>query len=307
MLKSAPLIPVTPASPIQGSFAPSHAVRAPIPHGPTDVVGSTTSTGKRARTPEPESVSSPTPLRRGTSVTLPAASVAVAVSAIARALVVAANLSSAVRLPYRSRATTRKTTVSRERSVRLPTTGVSPRSTTSASGGPGATRTSTVRARGRVGHRHDRRRRRARRRDGPGPGRGDGARQSGAQALVDGGEHRVVRAGGPQLGAVVRGGLERDAIAAHQGRYLRLRERPPGEHPHQLGLAQRLRALGAGRLDGKHPQRHEQQDSERGHGRGQPERSKSASTASTSAASRPSGVASVVSSDPEPPPGAASV
>src|SRR6266576_5225573 len=145
MLKSAPLIPVTPASPIHGWFVPSHAVRAPIPHAPTDVVGSTTSTGKRARTPELESVSSPTPLRRGTSVTLPAASVAVAVSAIARKIVVAANLSSAVRLPYRSRATTRKTTVSRERSVRLPTTGVSPRSTTSASGGPGSTRTSTVR------------------------------------------------------------------------------------------------------------------------------------------------------------------
>src|SRR5213078_2317112 len=145
MLKSAPLIPVTPASPIHGWFAPSQAVRAPSPHAPADVAGSTTSTGKRARTPEPESVSSPTPLRRGTSVTLPAASVAVAVSAIARAVVVAANLSSAVRLPYRSRATTRKTTVSRERSVRLPTTGVSPRSTTSASGGPGSTRTSTVR------------------------------------------------------------------------------------------------------------------------------------------------------------------
>src|SRR5213078_2402302 len=145
MLKSAPLIPVTPASPIHGWFAPSHAVRAPSPHAPADVVGSTTSTGKRARSPEPESVSSPTPLRRGTSVTLPAASVAVAVSAIARAQVVAANLSSAVRLPYRSRATTRKTTVSLERSVRLPTTGVSPRSTTSASGGPGSTRTSTVR------------------------------------------------------------------------------------------------------------------------------------------------------------------
>src|SRR2546425_11215792 len=145
MLKSAPLIPVTPTSPIHGWFAPSHAVRAPIPHGPADVVGSTTSTAKRARTPEPESVSSPTPLRRGTSVTLPAASVAVAVSAIARAVVVAANLSSAVRLPYRACATTRKTTVSRERSVKLPTTGVSPRSTTSASGGPGSTRTSTVR------------------------------------------------------------------------------------------------------------------------------------------------------------------
>src|SRR3989449_11149871 len=93
MLKSAPFIPVTPTSPIHGSFAPIHAVRAPIPHGPADVVGSTTSTAKRARTPEPESVSSPTPLRRGTSVTLPAASVAVAVSAIARAVVVAANLS----------------------------------------------------------------------------------------------------------------------------------------------------------------------------------------------------------------------
>src|SRR2546422_3928417 len=145
MLKSAPLIPVTPTSPIHGWFAPSHAVRAPIPHGPTDVVGSTTSTAKRARTPEPDSVSSPTPLRRGTSVTLPAASVAVAVSANGRAVVVAVNLSSAVRLPYRSCATTRKTTVSRERSVRLPTTGVSPRSTTSASGGPGSTRTSTVR------------------------------------------------------------------------------------------------------------------------------------------------------------------
>src|SRR2546422_6983940 len=145
MLKSTPLIPVTPTRPIHESCAPSHAVRAPIPHGPADVVGSTTSTAKRARTPEPESVSSPTPLRRGTSVTLPAASVAVAVSAIARAVVVAANLSSAVRLPYRSRATTRKTTVSRERSVRLPTTGVSPRSTTSASGGPGSARTSTVR------------------------------------------------------------------------------------------------------------------------------------------------------------------
>src|SRR5438552_12544496 len=104
MLKSAPLIPVTPTNPIHGSFAPSHAVRAPIPHGLIAVLGSTTSTGKRARSPEPESVSSPTPLRRGTSVTLPAASVAVEVSAIARAVVVAANLSSAVRLPYRSRA-----------------------------------------------------------------------------------------------------------------------------------------------------------------------------------------------------------
>src|SRR2546426_4096624 len=63
----------------------------------------------------------------------------------------------------------------------------------------------------------------------------------------------------------------------------RSRERPPGEHPHQLGLAHRLRALGVGWLDGKHPhpQRHEQQDSERGHGRGHPERSKSASTVST--------------------------
>src|SRR2546426_2296288 len=34
----------------------------------------------------------------------------------------------------------------------------------------------------------------------------------------------------------------------------RSRERPPGEHPHQLGLAHRLRALGVGWLDGKHPQ-----------------------------------------------------
>src|SRR5207247_2535684 len=119
--------------------------RLPVIAAPSDVARATTSTAQRARTPQPESVRSPTPLRRGASVTLPAASVAVAVSAIARALAVAANLSSAVRLPYRSRATTRKTTVSCERSVRLPTTGVSPRSTTSASGGPGSTRTSTVR------------------------------------------------------------------------------------------------------------------------------------------------------------------
>src|SRR5256885_5903519 len=103
MLKSAPLILVTPTSPIHGWFAPSHAVSAPIPHAPTDVAGSTTSTGRRAPTPEPDSVSSPTPLRRGTSVTLPAASVAVSVSAIAPAVGRAPNFSYAGRVPTPSR------------------------------------------------------------------------------------------------------------------------------------------------------------------------------------------------------------
>src|SRR5439155_22870635 len=83
---------------------------------------------------------------------------------------------------------------------------------------------------------------------GGGGGRGGpwrGASESGAQALVECSEHGIVGAGGAELGAVVRGRLKRDAVAAHAGHNVGLGERPRGEQPHQLGFAQRRRALGA--------------------------------------------------------------
>ena len=97
-------------------------------------------------------------------------------------------------------------------------------------------------------------------------------------AVVDSGANLVAfaRMDGAQIGSIALRGLERDAGAAHQRHDLRLGARLGGEQPHQLGFAQRLRPL---LVD--EPQRHQQHGA---HGRGQPERSKSASTWSTSAA-----------------------
>src|SRR5207302_400138 len=130
--------PVRLLSLIQGSFEPSHAERAPSAHG-RGTSGSMTATGTWARSPEPDTCTSPTPLRRGSSVTRPCESAAAAdTRPIARPLVVAVKSSSVVRLPYASRATTRSTTVSRDRTDTGPATAARPRSTTRSCGGPGS-------------------------------------------------------------------------------------------------------------------------------------------------------------------------
>ena len=104
-----------------------------------------TATGTWARSPEPDSCTSPTPLPRGSSVTRPCESAAAAdTRPIARPLVVAVKSSSVVRLPYASRATTRSTTVSRDRTDTGPATAARPRSTTRSCGGPGSAYTVAV-------------------------------------------------------------------------------------------------------------------------------------------------------------------
>ncbi len=129
---------------IHGLFAPSHADRAPIAQGLV-VAGSATSTVTCARSPEADSCSSLKPLRRGSSVTSVCESeAAVATRPIDRPLVVATKSSSLVRFPYASRATTRSTTLSRDRTATRPA-GAPPRSTTSSCAGPGSAYTVAVR------------------------------------------------------------------------------------------------------------------------------------------------------------------
>ena len=109
------------------------------------MAGSATSTVTRARSPEADSCSSLKPLRRGSSVTSACESeAAAAMRPIDRPLVVAMKSSSLVRFPYASRATTRSTTVSRNRTATCPA-GAPPRSTTSSCAGPGSAYTVAVR------------------------------------------------------------------------------------------------------------------------------------------------------------------
>jgi hypothetical protein len=62
--------------------------------------------------------------------------------------------------------------------------------------------------------------------------------------LVDGGEHRVIGAGGSELTTIALRRLKRDAVALHQRRNVPFAEGARREQLHQLGLAERTRPLG---------------------------------------------------------------